>query len=278
MLSVGAGQPLVLLPGVTLAAAIWLPWVRELPGYRLHLVELPGHGLSDPVAYRRGAVRGHSVAFVDGLLDALGLDTAAVIGHSLGGMFALWHAATRPGRIASLVAIGAPAVALPGAVARMPLSLMSVPFAGEAMLRTPGPRPVFRTLLGLGLSPAAAAGASDDLVDVLRLAVRRKGNARTVASLMHALNAFRQPRPESVLTDEDLGQISVPVLFCHGRDDPFLKPAQARPSVAKIPRAVLHEVDGGHGPWLDDPAACAKLVTAHFTATGYRPEPDAEQR
>jgi hypothetical protein len=32
---------------------------------------------------------------------------------------------------------------------------------------------------------------------------------------------------------------------------------------------VLHEVPGGHGPWLEDPAGCAKLVTGHFTATGY---------
>ncbi len=26
-----------------------------------------------------------------------------------------------------------------------------------------------------------------------------------------------------------------------------------------------------------DPKACAKLVTGHFTATGYRPDTDAEQ-
>jgi hypothetical protein len=32
---------------------------------------------------------------------------------------------------------------------------------------------------------------------------------------------------------------------------------------------VLHEVRGGHGPWLDDPAGCAKLVTGHLAATGF---------
>ena len=60
------------------------------------------------------------------------------MGHSLGGMLALWYAAARPGRIASLAVIGEPAVALPGATVRMPLSLLTVPALGQAVLRGPG--------------------------------------------------------------------------------------------------------------------------------------------
>ena len=108
---------------------------------------------------------------------------------------------------------------------------------------------------------------------MLRLAARRPGNARTVASLMHAIDRFRRPRAGSVLTDGELRQITAPALFCLGTDDPFLRPAQARPSVAKIRGAVLHEVPGGHGPWLEDPAGCAKLVTGHLAATGFAPGP-----
>jgi pimeloyl-ACP methyl ester carboxylesterase len=170
-----------------------------------------------------------------------------------------------------MVAIGSPAVALPGTTVRMPLSLMTVPVLGEAMLRTPRHARVYRGLLGQGLSPAAAAAAPHELLDVLRLSIRRKGNAKTVASLMHAINGFRQPRPDSVMSDAELGQITVPTMFCLGTGDPFLTPAQARPSIAKIPGAVLHEVQGGHGPWLEDPAGCAKLVTGHFTATEFQP-------
>jgi pimeloyl-ACP methyl ester carboxylesterase len=256
---------------VTLAAAVWAPLLAELNGYRAHLVELPGHGLSGPAAYRPGAVRDHTLGLMDDLFDALGLTTVPVVAHSLGGMFALWHAAARPGRIASLVAIGDPAVALPGAVVRMPLSLLTVPVLGEAVLRAPTPRPAYRRLLSLGLSPAAAAAAPDELLDVLRLAARRPANARTVAALMHAIDGFRRPRADSVMTDAELGQITAPTMFCWGTSDPFLIPAQARPAIAKIPGAVLHEVPGGHGPWLEDPAGCAKLVTSHLTATGYAP-------
>lgn len=268
VLSVGTGTPL-LLHGVTLAAAVWATWLAEFTGYRVLLVELPGHGLSGPVAYRPGAVRDHTMDLMDSIFDALGLATAPVVGHSLGGMFALWYAAARPGRIASLAAVGDPAVALPGAEVRMPLSLLTVPVLSEAMLRTPAPRRVYRGLLGQGLSPAAAAVMPGELVDVLRLAARRKGNARTVAALMHAIDGFRRPRPASVMTDGELRRITAPTMFCWGTDDPFLAPARARPAIAKIPGAVLHEVPGGHGPWLDDPAGCAKLVTGHLAATGF---------
>jgi pimeloyl-ACP methyl ester carboxylesterase len=271
VLSVGAGPSLLMLHGVSLAAAAWAPCLADLAGYRALLVELPGHGLSGPVAYRPGAVRDHTLGLMDDLFDALGLATAPVVGHSLGGMFALWYAAARPGRIASLVAIGEPAVALPGATVRMPLSLLTVPMLGEAMLRTPTPRPVYRRLLGQGLGGGAAAATADELLDVLRVAARRKGNARTVASLMHAIDGFRRPRPESVMTDGELRRITTPTMFCLGTDDPFLTPAQARPAIAQIPGAVLHEVPGGHAPWLEDPAGCAKLVTGHLTATGFEP-------
>lgn len=118
---------------MTLAAAVWAPWLTHLAGYRAVLVELPGHGLSGPVAYRPGAVRSHTFALMADLFDALGLTAAAVVGHSLGGMFALWHAAARPGRIA----IGDRGVASPEATVRMPLSLLTVPVLGRVVLRTP---------------------------------------------------------------------------------------------------------------------------------------------
>ena len=141
---------------------------------------------------------------------------------------------------------------------------------GEAVLLTPMSRPVYRRLLRQGLSPAAAAAAPDDLLYALRLAARRPGNARTVASLMRAIDGFRPPAG-SIMTDRELGQITAPTMFCLATGDPFLSPAQARPAIARIPGAVLQEVPGGHGPWLEDPAGCAKLVTSHLTATGFAP-------
>ena len=46
VLSVGAGPPLVMLHGVSLAAAVWAPWLADLAGYRALLVKLPGSVMS----------------------------------------------------------------------------------------------------------------------------------------------------------------------------------------------------------------------------------------
>ena len=265
VLSFGRGQPVVLLHGVAVSAAEWTPLLGELAGFRIHAVELPGHGLSDPVAYRRGEVRGHTMQLIDDLYEALDLESTPVVGHSLGGMFLLWYAAARPGALRSLVVVGDPAVAIPGVAVRMPLSLMTVPVVGQAMLRSPSSRALFRRLLAMALGRPAAAAASNELLDALRLAGRRPSNARTVAALMHAINGFRRSRPESVMSAGELGRITVPTLFVWGTEDVYLAPGDARPWIEKMPAATLHEVPGGHAPWFDDAAGCARVITGHLT-------------
>ena len=81
LLSHGQGTPLLLLHGVSLMAAAWAPLFAELQGFQLLAVDLPGHGLSDPVRYRRGRVREHARWLIDDILDALGLDEVPVVGH-----------------------------------------------------------------------------------------------------------------------------------------------------------------------------------------------------
>jgi pimeloyl-ACP methyl ester carboxylesterase len=267
LLSRGSGPPLVLLHGVSLSAAAWAPMFNALPGRRLLAVDLPGHGLSDPVAYRRGHVRQHTRALLDDIFDALGLDEAPVVGHSLGGMLALWYAAAGAERISRLVAMGEPAVALPGVRVRMPLSLLTVRGLGLAVLRSPSSRPVYRRLLAQGLGHAEVAAAPDSLIDALRLSARRPESARTVTSLMHAIDHFRRPRTESVLTTAELAAIDTPTMFIWGTDAPYLSAERARPSIDRIPMATLHEVPGGHGPWLVDTERSAQLIDTHLTST-----------
>jgi 2-hydroxy-6-oxonona-2,4-dienedioate hydrolase len=263
VLSHGDGPAVVLLHGVTESAAIWAPLLTKLRHFRLLAVDLPGHGLSDPVAFRSGQVREHARRLIDDILDALGLDEVPVIGHSLGAMFALWHAAAGSGRISQVVVIGEPGVALPGVRVRMPLSLLTVRGLGVAVLRSPSPHRVYRRMLAQGLGSAEVAAAPDSLIEVLRLSARRPGNARTVASLMHAIDRFRRPRPESVLTSAELAAIAIPAIFILGFDDPYLSIERARPSIDLIQGARLYEVPGGHAPWLVDAQHAAELITTH---------------
>ena len=263
VLSHGSGSPVLLLHGVSLSAAAWAPLFVPLAHLRLLAVELPGHGLSDPAVFRRGRVREHAGRLIDDIIDALRLDEVPVIGHSLGGMFALWHMAAGSERISGLVAIGEPAVALPGTRVRMPLSLLTVRGLGVAVQRSPSPGPVYRRLLAQGIGPAEIAATPNALSEALRLSARRPENASTVASLMHAIDRFRRPRSESVLTSEELGGITAPTTFILGSDDPYLPVERARPSIERIPGAALYEVPGGHAPWLVDAKRAARLIATH---------------
>jgi pimeloyl-ACP methyl ester carboxylesterase len=78
---------------------------RELPDYRLLALDWPGHGLSD---HRPLGTWYHFVDYVDDLgmaLDALDIERADLLGHSLGGAVASVYAAARPARVARLLVI-----------------------------------------------------------------------------------------------------------------------------------------------------------------------------
>src|SRR5262249_56928439 len=80
----GEGEPLVLIHGLGGAAANWLALAPLLlPGRRVLVPELPGHGGSSPLP---------AAPSLNGYADriALLLDRpAAVVGHSLGGAISL---------------------------------------------------------------------------------------------------------------------------------------------------------------------------------------------
>jgi pimeloyl-ACP methyl ester carboxylesterase len=100
-------------------------------------VDLPGHGRSDPVDFRRLPLRRWYVGMLGALLDRLGLLAAPVVGHSLGGILGLWLALDAPRRVQALVVMGAPAVALPGSHADLLLALLATPPLGRLLLGTP---------------------------------------------------------------------------------------------------------------------------------------------
>jgi pimeloyl-ACP methyl ester carboxylesterase len=84
---------------------------------------------------------------------------------------------------------------------------------------------------------------------------------------MHAIDRFRRPRPESVLTSAELAAITTPTIFILGSDDPYLSIERARPSIDQIHGARLYEVPSGHAPWLVDAQHAAELIATHSCLT-----------
>lgn len=97
--------------GTAGAGPVWAPLVHELRGVRCLLLERPGRGLSAPVDYPSYQYKSLVVDLLTGVLDALGVDRAHVVGGSIGTVWALRLAAARPSRVDRAVLIGAGPVA-----------------------------------------------------------------------------------------------------------------------------------------------------------------------
>ena len=97
----GAGEPLVLLHGLSGSWRSWRPLLGELAErYRVHLVEIPRFG--------GGFAPGAAADWVARALDELEAAPLRLVGHSLGGLLAAQVAARRPAR-ATRLALVAPA-------------------------------------------------------------------------------------------------------------------------------------------------------------------------
>lgn len=96
----GEGPPLLLVHGFGGAAWNFDELAPLLPGRRLLIPDLPGHGGSAPLP--APSLAGFADMLGD-LLDAEGARQADVFGHSLGGVVALRLAARRPERVRRLI-------------------------------------------------------------------------------------------------------------------------------------------------------------------------------
>lgn len=175
-----------------------------------------------------------------GLLDALAIDRAHLVGASMGGMIAQNVAALYPERVASLT------------------SIMSS--TGNPSLRVALGRP--RALRAILSRPANASDAEAQVEHYLRVygVIGSPGFAtdrealrahlrRVVARGIHPAGTVRQLL--AILASGDrrplIARITAPTLVLHGSEDPLLPVAAGRDTAASIPGARLEVVEGmGH--------------------------------
>ncbi len=270
LLEKGAGPPVVLLPGGGGTAGFFLPLLNELQGVRALAPDRPGQGLSDPIDLPRPRYRETAVAWLDRLLDALELDTTTLLGHSGGGMWALWYALAHPARVTRLVLIAPPAV--PKTRMALPIRLAATPGVGELLSRLvrPSSKSVLQfthlaarereTLAGYpDLVDLFVAGFADPIAD-------RVGRAeiRVFASPFALLSPSGVRRRARARPDE-LRQLAMPTLMVWGERDPLGGASVAQAVTEMIPDARLEVLPTGHGPWLGQPTQTAAAIIGFVT-------------
>ncbi len=193
--------------------------------YTLHMKVRPFYGIDDMAADALG------------VMDAMGLRSAHVVGASMGGMIAQHLAAQHPDRVRSLSLI----MTTSGA-RHLPQPSMKV--RGVLLKRPDGkdPEAVVRHLqhvLGVIGSPAFPPEPARQQQRIRSMVARSWRPAGTARQLM------------AVVADGDrsdlLRRITAPVRVIHGRDDPLVPVGAAHDLVAKLPGAVADIIPGmGH--------------------------------
>jgi pimeloyl-ACP methyl ester carboxylesterase len=176
-----------------------------------------------------------------GLIEALGFESAHVVGLSMGGMIVQTLAIEHPQRVRSLTSImsttGDRAVGYPTQEA---LAVLTAP---PARTREEAQDRIVRTFRAVG-SPGFELDEAA-LRERAGLAFDRAHDPAGVARQLVAILASPDRTP-------GLRGLDVPALVIHGADDPMVDPSGARATADAIPGAELVLLDGmGH----DLPAA-----------------------
>ena len=264
LLEKGDGPPVVLLHGTGNSAGFLLPLLHELHGVRAIAPDLPGVGLSDPIDLPADRYRETAVAWLDGLLDTLELDATTLVGHSGGGVWALWYALAHPDRVRRLVLIGPPA--LPKTSCPLPIRLVATPGVGALLSRLAPPTPKSVLRLARVMGEEATLARRPDLIDLL-VALGRdpvtdrafKAEIRLLVSPF-ALLSRSGFRGRSRVRPDELGQVAMPTLIVWGERDPLGGVPVAQAITDLIPHARLEVLPTGHGPWLGEPAKTAATI------------------
>jgi pimeloyl-ACP methyl ester carboxylesterase len=246
--------------------------LAELDGVLALAPDRPGSGLSDPIARSPRDDDEAAVTWLDQLLDSLGLETAALLGHSAGGTLALRYASARPERVERLVLIGPPT--LPGTRCPLPYRLLATPGVGRLLTKLPPSRASvlqFARFMGERESLATHPKLVDMFLTVQRDPVSQSAVRDEVRVLVapYALLTRSGWRTRSRVGGDALRALRLPILLIWGEREPLGSVENARALAEQMPDGRLHVPDGGHAPWLGEPAATAAAVLS-FVLGGSR--------
>jgi 3-oxoadipate enol-lactonase len=248
----GTGEPMLLIQGMSATHLTWgRPFLDALEQhFECVVYDHRGMGRSGQakLPFTVADLAGDSV----GLLDALAIESAHVVGISMGGMTAQELALAWPERIRTLT-LGATYCGGPEG------SLMSeddVAMLGAAM-KSGEPEQVRRAMWEINLSPGYRA---DD------------GRYAAFLAMAEALPApravvFEQMRACATHdTSARLDRISLPTLVIHGTADRLLRVSNGRQIAAllSVEPALLEDV--GHMFWWEQPERSAELIREHAMA------------
>lgn len=252
----GAGEPVLLIHGFLDSGYSWRlnmdAWSR---GYRVYAPDLPGFGYSTRWSSPRYSLD-QFAGWVVNFMDAAGIGSAHLVGHSLGGAIALEMAQRWPERVRSLVLEDA-------------WCYLQVPEFGDWVQRVPASIP--RGVMGLYLTNPVASevmlrGAWGNPRRVDPETVRIVGRWRRVAGSIDALMAMASSTRANHVR-ELVRDCSQETLVIWGERDRTFPVAHAERLTRELAAARLAVIpEAGHVPHQEFPEQVNELVLNYWTS------------
>ena len=246
----GAGEPLLMIMGMSGTALHWgEPFLDELRGdFEVIVYDHRGVGKSSPL---EGPVTIPELAEdAAALLDALDVESAHVLGISMGGMIAQELALAHPDRVRTLT-LGCTYCGGEGSALSSPEVMQRL---SEAMMSGDRQR-ALRVGWEVNVSPSMVDDA-DAYARFLAIAEQYAVAVPVVLAQMQAIMAHD--------TNARLAGLEMPTLIVHGTEDQLLPVANARLIGSRIPGSELEILDGvGHLFFWERPERSAELVRTH---------------
>jgi 2-hydroxy-6-oxonona-2,4-dienedioate hydrolase len=255
-LTAGEGPPLVLLHALGESALDWR-WVLPVLArtHRVYAVDLPGFGYSGkPSAEYSSAF---FARFVGAYLDALGLERAALVGNSLGGLVALRLALSEPARVRAL---GLVASAGLGRAVTYALRLPTLPGYGEAAIAW-GKTPLGAAQRAWLRVPLLFARPERVPVEWITEQTRIAQLSGFTEATISALRAHVDMGGQREVFADQLPHLEIPTLIVWGKRDRVFPYSQAQKAVSCLRRGFLELIpDCGHLPQIERPDRFAAIL------------------
>jgi 3-oxoadipate enol-lactonase len=246
----GSGPPLLLIMGMSGTALHWGEPFLELLRKDFEVIVYDHRGVGESSPLHGGVTIAQMAGDAAGLLGALEIDSAHVVGISMGGMIAQELALAYPESVRTLT-LGCTYAGGEESSLTAPEVLQRLT---EAMLSGDRER-----ALRVGWEANIAAGMVDDAAAYARFLDVAQQYAVAVPVIMAQMQACVAHD-----TSARLGQLEVPTLVIHGTEDQMLPVQNGRLIAERIPSGQLEILDGiGHLFFWEQPERSAELVRAH---------------
>jgi pimeloyl-ACP methyl ester carboxylesterase len=257
VIELGSGPPVVFVHGLS---GSWQNWLEQLPvfarDHRVVALDLPGFGASEMPA-EKISISGYA-RVLDALYDELGIDSAAVVGNSMGGFIGAELAIAYPARVERLVLVSAAGLSIQHMRDERALAVLRTAdkrlaaYAGWLGSRSDelAHRPRSRRLI-FGL----IAHRPDRLPGPL-IAEQLRGSGKS--GFVPALDALT-----GYPIHDRLSEIACPTLIVWGAEDRLVPVRDADEFARLIPNArKVVWPKTGHMAMLERPAAFNRLLSA----------------